>query len=183
MTHPTFTDRLHIERAVWTLNTLLQDLPGRARRSACRDLRANLLASAADGGARAAIKRLGGLRLLAAGYLDAEYDDRPRPRWLKGLIWALAVQFLFYLLGELGYWTYQGALIDGNAAPGTYHWARFGGWGPSGEFTMTHHGFISTLSIPFLPGLLYFLITFIIGGRLWRTRLPRRRPTAGFETA
>jgi hypothetical protein len=183
MTQLTLADRLRIERAVWTLNTLLQDVPGRARRSACRELRANLLASCADGGARAAIKRLGGLRRLAAGYLDAEYDHRPKPRGWKGLFWALAVVVVFFVLGEFGFWIYGDGLIDGHAAPGTYRWAPFGGWGPYGQFVMGRHGFISTLTMPLLPLLLYCLIAFVVGGRLWRTRLPRRRVTTELETA
>ena len=59
MTHDlTFTDRLRIERAVWTLDGRLQDLPRTSRVAKRRELRANLRAAATDVGTAEAVRRL-----------------------------------------------------------------------------------------------------------------------------
>src|SRR5690606_2763511 len=86
-------DRLRIEWTVWTLDTLVQSLPGRTRKAIRREMRTNLRAAATEVGAAQAVARLGSLRRLAADYLEAEYgQDGPRPRWLRGVFWALAVE-------------------------------------------------------------------------------------------
>ena len=61
-----WTDRLRIERAVWTLNSYLQNLPMRSQAAKRRELRANLLAASADVGTKEALRRLGNVRTIAA---------------------------------------------------------------------------------------------------------------------
>ena len=73
-----WTDRLRIERRVWTLNTYLQTLPRRSQLAKRRELRVNLRAAAADVGTKEALRRLGNVRTIAADYISAEYDG-PRP--------------------------------------------------------------------------------------------------------
>ena len=55
-------DRLRIERAVWSLDSRLQDLPWRSRVAKRRELRANLLDASADVGAPEALRRVGSIR-------------------------------------------------------------------------------------------------------------------------
>jgi hypothetical protein len=56
MTHTvSWTDRLRLERAVWTLDARLQDLPRRSRVAKRRELRNNLSDAAADVGATEAL--------------------------------------------------------------------------------------------------------------------------------
>jgi len=68
-----WTDRLRIERAVWTLNSYLQTLPWRSQVSKRRELRVNLRAASADVGTKEALRRLGNVRTMAADYIIAEY--------------------------------------------------------------------------------------------------------------
>ncbi|QMU70627.1 hypothetical protein [Streptacidiphilus sp. P02-A3a] len=68
----TWLDRLRVERLLWSLDQRLYDLPRRTRIAHRREVRANLLAAAAEVGAAEALRRLGGARELAAQYLDAD---------------------------------------------------------------------------------------------------------------
>jgi len=90
----TLSDRLRIERAVWTLDGRLQDLPRTSRVAKRRELRANLRAAAADVGVAEALHRLGNLRRLAAEYLVAEYGQ-----WVRRPSWLAAFGFL--VLGQV----------------------------------------------------------------------------------
>lgn len=78
----TWIDRLRIERAVWTLDQRLYDLPRKSRIAKRREVRANLLTAAHDIGAREALSRVGNSRQLAAEYRSAEFGDEPRPSWI-----------------------------------------------------------------------------------------------------
>jgi hypothetical protein len=176
--NPTPLDRLRIEAAIWTLDLLLQDLPGHARRTARRDLRSNLLAAAAEDGAGPALRRLGTLRRLAAGYLDAEYGEGgPRPRWLRGLLWAVAV----YVLLAAAMLAVQQAFIDGvlavnPTADGTYVWSGAPIGVTRGEVTLTR-GHLHSASLSFGPvPLLYLTAALCLGARAWRALPRRRRP-------
>src|SRR4051794_40631272 len=82
----TMFDRLRIEYAVWRLDGLLWDLPWRSRVAKRREARANLHAAATDVGTTEALRRLGGVRRLAAESLAADYGDWDRgPAWTTGL--------------------------------------------------------------------------------------------------
>ena len=75
-----WTDRLRIERAVWTLNSYLQNLPWRSQVAKRRELRVNLRAASADVGTKEALRRLGNVRTIAADYIIGEYGG-PTPSW------------------------------------------------------------------------------------------------------
>jgi hypothetical protein len=84
----TLVDRVRIERVLWTVDFLIHDIRTRGRRTIRRELRANLQAAAQERGAAAAIRQLGSLRVLARGYLDAQYGEGAlQPRWLAALWW------------------------------------------------------------------------------------------------
>lgn len=178
-TTPTWTDKARIARAVWTVDLLVQDLPGRARRAVRRDLRTNLYAATADIGSRQALQRLGGLRRIASDYLDAEYGDRRRPRWLSGLAWTLTVEIFLLGLGFAALSAFTaGVLTTDPAADGTFGWAALLPGGIAGDVTLSNGrtaGFSFTISVGML---LYLLGAFVLGSRMWRLWLPPRRPGA-----
>jgi len=174
----TLLDRLRIERAVWSLDFLVQDIPRPARRAIRRELRGNLRSAAADVGTPAAVRQLGNLRRLAAGYLDAEYGaGRPRPRWLKGLFWALAVESVSlsgWILGQSAF--LAGVRATDPHATGVYGWHGWpGSWAINGTVIMVD-GEVRGGSLTVYPlFLLLPTVGFVLGGRLWRLLRPLRR--------
>lgn len=125
MTHDlTFPDRLRIERAVWTLDGRLQDLPRTSRVAKRRELRDNLRAAAADVGAAEAVRRLGDLRRLAAEYLGAEYGQwEPRPSWLAGLGFFVSTYVVLTVLLDVGKSAFtSGVAAADPSATGTFVW-------------------------------------------------------------
>jgi hypothetical protein len=177
-------DKLRIERTVWTLDTLLADMPGRARRSARRDLRVNLRAAASEVGTAQALRDLGSVRRIALDYLDAEYGEhRPRPRVLKGIFWALLVEMVilsWFFVGQEGF--VSGLQAAGQPA-GTFSWTMLQALGIESEVTFDDTG-IRGASMFFHPWFLaYIFAAFFVGGRLWRFipawwRARRRHTTA-----
>jgi len=173
-----WTDRLHIERAVWTVDVLISALPAKTQRAILRELRANLNSAAAEVGAAEAVRRLGGLRRLARGYLDVEFGDNgPRPSWLRGLFWALAAELLPVMLAFLTLQAFMDGVIAADAhASGTYTWHALAPVFPSEEVTYEHgdlRSFGFTIAGPMvgLPA-----VAFLLGARAWRwLRLWRRR--------
>jgi hypothetical protein len=170
-------DHLRIERVVWTVGILVLDLPGRSQRAVRRELRDNLRAAAAEAGATEAVRGLGSLRRLAAGYLDAEYGEGgPRPRWLNGLAWA-AIADLFVLGIMFVGW---GAFIDGIVAAsphagGTYSWSVLGGWILGGTVTMVDGRVRSAATTLPMAILVWFAVAYVLGARLWRVLPPWHR--------
>jgi hypothetical protein len=167
---PTWMDRLRIERAVWTLDALVQDLPGQSRKAIRREMRANLRAAAVDVGAAQAVRSLGNLRRLAVGYLDAEYgEDRPRPHWRKATFWVLAVEITLLLLAFAGHSSFVAGVEAADPRPdGTYTWDGLTFLGVEGDVTY-EAGTVSSFSITLsLVMLLYLLAALVLGGRLWR---------------
>ncbi len=85
-------DRLRIERAVWSLDGRLQDLPRKSRVEKRRELRANLIDATADVGAPEALRRVGSisrLRVSTSRASTATGRGGPiGPRWLPGSCWA-----------------------------------------------------------------------------------------------
>jgi hypothetical protein len=162
-------DRLRIEWALWRLNAQLQDLPSRSRRAVRREMRTNLRASAAELGATAAIERLGSLHQLATGYLEAEYADRPQPRWLIGLCWALAIEVVILCSAFVGQFAFMDGVEAGNAhANGTFVWKGLAFLGVGGNVTYTG-GEPTAFGLSLNLWMLVYLVAgFVIGGRLWR---------------
>ncbi|MFC8701111.1 hypothetical protein ACFUIV_02990, partial [Streptomyces anulatus] len=120
----TLADRLRIERAVWTLDSHLDNLPLRSKRAKRRETRANLHAAAADVGAAEAIRGLGDLRSLAAGYLAAEYGEHgPRPSYTMGAVWLIMVHVIAGLLAVAGKAAFTaGVRAAEPRATGDFHW-------------------------------------------------------------
>jgi hypothetical protein len=171
------TDRLRIERAVWTLDTYLTDLPRRSRIAHRREVRANLRAAADDVGTSEALHRLGALRRLAAGYLAAEYGEwQLRPAWKTG---AACMLLAIVLLTELVA-VAQSAFGDGIRAAdphaaGTFHWHGFSYLTQDTRYTFVD-GRYTTDGGAWTP-LAYvgLLAVLILSGRLWRALPAWRR--------
>jgi hypothetical protein len=170
-------DRLRIERVVWTVDILVSDLPGRSQRAVRNELRDNLRAAAAEGGVSAAVRGLGSLRRLAAGYLDAEYGENgPRPRWLNGLTWAITLYLFFLGIMFVGNDAFiDGVLAANPHATGTYTWSQLGVWGPNLTVTMMGGRLDSAVLSYSVAILLYFAVGYVLGARLWRLLPPWRR--------
>jgi hypothetical protein len=184
--HPTLSwrDRLRIERAVWTLDAHVQNLPGRSRKAIRREMRANLRAATAEVGSEQAIRRLGNLRRLAADYLDAEYGDAPRPHWGKAVFWVLAVEAVILSLLLAGHSAFIAGIEAANPRPdGRYDWDGLSALGIGGTVNY-EDGEFAGVSVRLTQWfLLYLLAATILGGRLWR--LPRawwRSRVSGRET-
>jgi len=166
-------DRLRVERAVLTLDTWIGDLPRRRRRDVRRELRADLLASAADVGAREAVRRLGPLRRLGLDYLDAEFGElRPRPNGLHGLAWGIAAGALLVTSMVAGSEAYSSGLRSAHAGAGTYG-HRLAPWGPRYIETYPASGADPTIAWEFDGGMILLwlaviLVAVVVGGRSWR---------------
>ncbi len=176
---PGLLDRLRIERAVWTFDTYAGDLPGKRRREIRRELRADLWASAQEVGGAEAIRGLGGLRRLAAGYIVAEYgEEGPRPRWVKGVFWVFLVEYLLLtiLFARLG--AFDAGLETAGPDTGSYRFLPLGRWGPVYDVRYDDGRFAESV-LEFTPALLPFAVvmvaTFVIGGRMWRAVPALRR--------
>lgn len=168
---PTLTliDRLRIERAVWTVDAYLSVLPQRRQRAIRRELRANLRASAAAVGSRAAVRDLGGLRRLSIDYLSAEYRGRPWPSLFKGLVWVVAAEALLLTAWLEAFSSYRDGLAAAGAAPGNYtvEWPLFGF---AGEITVDGAGDFAreVFTLSPLPFFAWLAAVYVIGSRLWR---------------
>ncbi|WP_329020800.1 hypothetical protein [Streptomyces sp. NBC_00690] len=164
-------DRLRIERAVWTLDSHLDNLPLRSKRAKRRETRANLHAAAADVGTAEAIRRLGNLRTLAAGYLAAEYGEHgPRPSYTMGAIWLIMVHVIAGLLAVAG----KAAFITGVRAAkphatGDFHWPGVRYVINEATITLRDGATSATVGGSWTP-LVYLVsvIAFVVGGQLWR---------------
>jgi hypothetical protein len=169
-------DRLRITRAVWTLNVLVQDLPAKTRKAIRNELRVNLWAAANEVGAAQAVRRIGNLRRLATDYLEAEYGQSPRPRWVSAMFWMMAVHAMLLGLGFVGLDAFITGVEAANTHPsGTYTWDKLQLLGFGADVTFDDQGF-SGYSITFSAwGLLYLLAALVVGGRLWRLPAAWRR--------
>ncbi|MEU0989047.1 hypothetical protein [Streptomyces sp. NPDC005953] len=164
-------DRLRIERAVWTLDSHLDNLPLRSKRAKRRETRANLHAAAADVGTAEAIRRLGNLRSLAAGYLAAEYGEHgPRPSYTMGAIWLIMVHVIAGLLAVAGKAAFTaGVRAAKPQATGDFHWPGVRYVINEATITLSDGATSATVGGSWTP-LVYLVsvIAFIVGGQLWR---------------
>jgi hypothetical protein len=182
-TGPSLLDRLRIERAVWTLDQRLYELPRRSRISHRRELRGNLTAAAGEVGARAAIADMGNQSTLASDFLDAELGAGPRPSWLAAALFVLTTTLLLTsFLSDAANAYGDGIGVGDPHATGTYHWHGIAYLQSRVTFTFTD-GSYSQVGGAFTP-LTWILLAVgaIAIGRLWRLArrwvLPRRG-TAG----
>lgn len=173
-------DRLRIERAVWTLNAHLDNLPHRSKRARRREVRANLYAAAAEVGVTEAIRGLGDLRRLAADYLTAEYGENgPQPSYSGAVVGVLLVQVAASAFVHGGTSAFvAGILAVDPDTTGTFHWTGI----PylTAPVTITAvDGAARTVGGAFTP-LFYalWLAAFVLGGRLWRLLPAWRRRRA-----
>jgi hypothetical protein len=180
-------DRLRIERAVWTLDSHLQDLPWRSRVAKRREMRDNLHAAAADVGAAEALRRLGNVRRLAAEYLTAEYGEwRRRPSGLAGLAFLLLAYVVLDVLQAAGTAAFTAGVAAAGPRPvGTFHWNGVAYL--LDDATLTFDGGASTVVGGAWTPLVYLCLIagFVLTGRLWRL-LPawrRRQARAGGRKA
>ena len=163
-------DRLRIERAVWTLDTHLGDLPWRSRVAKRRELRANLQAAASDVGSAEAVRRLGNVRRLAAEYLSAEYGEwGPRPSWATGIAFLLVTQFFLGLLLDTGTSGFNAAIAATHPhATGVFHWHGVTDLLDGVTFTFVN-GKSTTVGGEFTPLVYVCLVAgTVLTGRLWR---------------
>lgn len=184
MTTLTWKDRLRVERAVWSFDHLLQDLPRKSRVAKRRELRDNLASATEDVGATAAVRQLGDLRQLAAGYLAAEYGDwQPRPSWTKAASAAIGFYVLLYWLLEAGSSAFRAGILSGQpGATGRFSWDGI----PYliDDLTVTFsNGASSSVGGAWRPGAyIAVVLVSILAGRLWRL-LPGLAPARHDVTA
>ena len=175
--HLSWFDRLRIERAVWSLDQRLYDLPRASRIARRRELRTNLLTAAQDIGAVAALRNLGDSRQLAAEYLSAQFGDGPRPSWVAAAIFLLTGQLvLTSFLSEAATAFGDGIVAADPDATGTFTWPGIEYLQSSVTYTFTdgQGTWVGGAWTPFAWVL--WLVGTILVGRLWRvvTRWLRR---------
>ncbi|CAJ62312.1 MULTISPECIES: hypothetical protein [Frankia] len=176
-TSPSTLDRLRIERTVWTMNTRLQDLPRRSRTALRRELRADLHAAAADVGARQAVRQLGDLRVLAAGYLAAEYGELARrPSWTAAAVTIFVVEGVMMLVDYVARTAFDAGITATPDATGTFRWAGVPYLTSDATFTY-QHGSHTSVGGAWTP-LVYVLMLggAFVAGRMWRLLFARQRP-------
>ncbi|MFE0463191.1 hypothetical protein ACFW1A_28450 [Kitasatospora sp. NPDC058965] len=175
-------DRLRIERVVWSLDQRLYDLPSATRIARRREVRANLLAAAAEVGTTQALRRLGGSRALAQEYLEAELGAGPRHSWMAAALFLFTTPLVLnFFLDEAANAYQQAIAAAGPHSDGTFTWSGVTGLQSSvtvalhqGEATRTGGAWTPLAWVLLLAG-------GIACGRLWRA-LPRRRPQGARTT-
>ena len=177
MTTLTWHDRLRLEQAVWAVDRLIQDLPRKSRVAKRRELRDNLRAAAEDVGAAVAVRQLGDLKQLAAGYLAAEYGDwQPRPSWTKAAAAAVLYYVLLSWLLEAGSSAFRAGILTGQPkVTGTFSWNGIPYLLDDVHFTFSN-GASTSVGGAWSP-LAYagLILVSILAGRLWRL-LPSLKP-------
>ena len=185
MQHPetrhnvTWLDRLRIERAVWSLDQRLYDLPRRTRIDTRREVRQNLLTGARDVGTTQALRNLGSSGELAEGYLSAEFGSGPRHSWMAAGVFALLVP----LLATSIFADAASAFADGITAAdpnatGTYTWEGISHLQSTVNYTFDN-GEGAWTGGAFTPLFYVLWITAtILVGRLWRALPAWRRRRA-----
>ncbi|MDX6254194.1 MAG: hypothetical protein QOJ11_528 [Frankiales bacterium] len=170
-------DRLRIERAVWTLDYRVQDLPRATRIGKRRELRHDLRAAAADVGARQAVARLGDLRQLALGYLAAEYGELARrPSWTAAALWIAVVDLVALAIGSIGEAAFRSGVTAASPhVTATLHWHGVRFLVSDATFSFVD-GRATSVGGAFTP-LVYVVMLggAVVAGRLWRISVRGRR--------
>jgi hypothetical protein len=164
----TWTDRIRVERAVWTLDTYLQNLPRKSRVEKRRELRVNLRAASADVGANEALRRLGNVRTIAAEYVVAEYGG-PGPSWLVAICVMLPAFAFMFWLSNARIDAFKGGAIAANPhLTGMFHLTGIAYVFTNDTFTFAN-GKATEVGGTLLP-LVYvcILALTVLAGRLWR---------------
>jgi hypothetical protein len=173
-----WTDRLRIERVVWTLDQRLYDLPRRSRVAHRREVRQNLLTAAADIGTSAALRGLGNIRELASEYRSAQFGAGPRPAYYSAAFYLLTGQLIgTALLAEAATAFAHGVTAANPHATGSYGWNGIDYLQTEVTYHFVNgHGDWSGGGWTPLAWLLWLTSTIVIG-RLWRM-IPTRRLSA-----
>ena len=172
----TWLDRLRIERAVWSLDQRLYDLPRRTRIETRREVRQNLLTGARDVGTTQALRNLGGSGELAQQYLSAAFGSGPRHSWMAAGIFALAIPLLANsFFSDAANAFASGITAADPDATGTYTWGGVSRL--QSTVTYTFVGGDGTWTGGAFTPLFYILwiIATILVGRLWRALPAWRR--------
>jgi hypothetical protein len=173
----TWKDRMRIERAVWTLDSHLQNLPRKSRISKRRELRVNLRAAAVDVGANEALRRLGNIRTMAVEYLVTEYGG-PAPSWIVATYVLFAGYFFMIWLANTRIDAFRSGAIAANPhLTGIFHLSGVMHVLANDTFIFTN-GKATEIGATFLPLVnVYIFALAILAGRLWRVvpALRRRR--------
>jgi hypothetical protein len=169
-------DRLRIERAVWSLDQQIYDLPRRSRITIRREVRENLLTAAKDIGTAAALHNIGSSSRLAREYLSAEFGDEPRPSWLAAALFLLTGQLvLTAMLSEAALAFGDGVVAADPHATGTFHWQGISFLQDTVTFTLKD-GSGSHVGGAWTPlAWVLWLVATICVGRLWRLPAVWRR--------
>jgi hypothetical protein len=170
MAHPvTLLDRIRIERAVWSLDQRLYDLPRRSRVAHRRELRDDLLAASRHTGASGALRDLGAPGTLAAAYLDAALGSGPRHSWTAAGAFVLTAAFvLTSLLFDAAEAFGDGILAGDPNLDGTFSWPGLSYLQTEVTYTVADGGHRFTGGA-FTPLCWLLLATGGIAvGRLWR---------------
>ena len=178
-----WSDRLRIERVVWSLDQRLYDLPSRTRIARRREVRANLLEAAAEVGAAEAVRHLGDARELAKQYLDAELGEGPRHSWIAALLFLLTVPLVLnFFLTEAANAYQQALTATGAHTEGDFTWSGVVWLQNPVTFTF-HQGETDHTGGAWTP-LVYILLVAgsVACGRLWRA-LPRRSSSTDTGTS
>jgi hypothetical protein len=172
-------DRMRIERAVWSLDQRLYDLPRTTRIERRRELRTNLREAAHDVGTSQALQDVGDSGTLAAEYLEAELGPGPRHSWMAAGVFLLtAVLLLTSVLFDAADAFGDGILAGNPDADGTFTWPGIGYLQSEVTYTVSggEHSFVGGAFTPFTYVLL--AVGAILVGRLWRAVPAWRRRRA-----
>lgn len=162
-------DRLRIERFVWELDQRLVDLPRPMRRAHRREVRENLLTASAEVGTMAALEGVGDVRRLAAGYVDAQFGDEPRPHLTTAaLVFFTSQLLLLSLLTDATIAFGDGLTAADPGVSGTFHWAGISFLQDDVTFTAVD-GEVDWVGGAYTPlAWVLFIGATIAAGRLWR---------------
>jgi hypothetical protein len=172
----TWLDRLRIERVVWTLDQRLYDLPHATRVARRREVRQNLRSAAQDVGTGAALRNLGSSAVLAAEFLAAEFDNRPRHSWVAAFIFASAALLVCTsVFTDAAQGFADGIAAADPDASGTFTWGGIPYLQTSITYTFVDGE--STFSGGALSLLAWaiVLVCTVLTGRLWRAPAAWRR--------
>jgi len=164
----TLKDRARIERAVWTLDSYLRNLPRKSRIAKRRELRVNLRAASADVGAQEALRRLGNLRTMAAEYVVAEYGG-PGPSWIVTTYFLIAAFYFMFWLSNARIDAFRSGAIAANPhLTGVFHVTGVAYVLTNDTLTFAN-GKVTEIGGTLLP-LVYVCIfaLAVLAGRLWR---------------
>ena len=170
-----WSDRLRIERFVWSLDQRLYDLPRKNRIATRREVRENLRVAANDIGTDAALHNVGSPAQLAHEYLGGHFGEKARASWTAAAIFLLTGQLIgTAMLAEAANAFGDGITASDPAATGTFSWHGIRYLQDTVTYTFVN-GSGSSVGGAWTPiAYVLWLAATTCVGRLWRL-LPTRR--------